>query len=356
MARWLSLLILPVLVFTAPLRAEVTCTGHDCGKINRDYGDYFTDYQKTYLPILNKDIIVSQAIAAVASVPYHVTLNRFAVGAYATVGWTTPGSVPVQNSRTGEYKKIDEMGLALQPNLYAGINLGWAVDGIYDWVYCPLTGCGTDSIAPVFLKRIDIYIFGTGKYEGSNKDDRLGSRRMFSAEGAMIRYADTRKFVWHSIIEFSGVSGGVGFYRSRQKFRFMFDDKLKLDLTDYAAYDWSAKNKFEHYTKTETVFGDIRTGFKVLDAFGVYAGFGTSFTRGYSEITFSRDGYILTPLTSTYYRLSADSRVEEALKMDYVLAGASVGPITLQGVRSINPNPLTQKFAYAVTLAFTFDF
>ena len=353
MARWL-LLILPVLVFALPLRAEVTCVGNDCNKINRDYGDYFKSFERNYLPVLTKDIIVSQAIAGASGIPYHVFINRFSVGTYVTGGWTKPEKIQIQNERNGEVKRFGEFGAALQPNLYAGMNFGWLINGIYSWVWCPATGCDQDLLP--FLNRFNVIVYGIGHYKHRDPDNMQGSRRTFSAEGIQVRYLVMEKFVWHSFLEFSGISVGGGYYSTNQRIRMLFNDRLKLSLTEYATYDWSGKNRFEYYTSTKTGYGDIKTGIRLLDTVGIYGGLGTSFTRGNSEFGFRRDGYMITPNYSTVYTFNTHGEAHDALKMDYGIVGANIGPLTIQATRSLKPNALTRKFAYSGTIGLTFNF
>lgn len=354
MARWWLIILPALLFFVTPAQAEVSCTGHDCSKINRDYGSYFHSFETNYIPLLTKDIIVAQGIAAAGGVPYHVNLNRFTIGAFGVAGVTQKTNVILQSQSTGEVKYIKEMGLAIQPNFYAGANLGWFINGLHSWLWCPVTGC-SDELLP-FLNNFDLYVYGIGNYRTAGQDDMKGSRRTFGARGAMLRYHVINTYTWHSFLQFSGLSLGGGVYESQQRIRSLFDDKLKLALTDYAVYEWSGKNKFEYYTKTHTSYADIRTGIRIFDAVAVYGGVGGSFTRGYSKIAFTRDAMIITPGYMTVYRINFDGQAENALKMPYGFVGVNLGPLTLQGTSSLKKNSLTNKRAYAGTIGLTFNF
>lgn len=344
-----------------PLQAQFFCQGKRCDELNNSYGYYFNDFQKKYIPLLTKDIIVAQAMIGVSTPPY-VNLEKFTIGLYGTGGYTASSKVTLINENNGSYKEISERGIALSPTYYGGINLGWLFGGWYgtwnDWVNCEDEPCESYYQFPL-LSKIDVYVYGSGNFNTKNNlsDDYTDSRRSFNAIGTMLRFhLIEQKQIFGGLVKFSGISIGGGYYSSKQNLNFLFDERLKIDLTPSASYEWYGSNTFQYNTNTKTTFGDLRTGATILNFVTVYGGVGQSLTRGDSELFFHREATIIELNETTIYNITFNGDAKNAVKIPYFLTGINLGFLTIQGTQTIDRNSLTHKHAFAISIGIKFEY
>lgn len=356
--------VLTFLVATA-LDAEVTCSGFDCPKIYDDYGAYASDFQETYLPLLARDLLAAQAMAATSGIPYHVNLKKMAFGIYATGAYTDSQKIQIHHESKDKTQTLNERGFALHPNFYVGVNVGWLLTSWYSWYYdvfkCEENfECNSYYSFPI-LSRIDVYVYGIGKVQQNSPNDRSfewkKSKTTADAFGTAVRLHLINEIeIAGKILSFSGVSLGGGYYKSNQSILLHFEDTFKTDTPFASDYVWSGNNRLDYNTQTKTSYGEIRSGIRVLSFLGLYAGMGIGYTVGKSDLNYERIGYFTTPGKNTEYTFRFNGNYEGALRTTYGIFGINLGPITVQGNKTINRNSLTDKHLSSITIGITHEF
>ena len=342
-----TLILLPLLIGSHSVMAEFECSGPDCNKINRDYGAYYSDFSKYYLPALAKDELLAQSFGSIALVPYHVTTQKFTVGIFGTASFTNERKIPVRNDLIeNKTKNMGERGISLQPGGYAGVNIRWLASSLQ-------TLFSKYDQESTFLDRFEVY--GFGYQYGSLKSDQANSTATnLHLRGGMIRFTIIPEFGWGRFINFSGLSIGAGRADSTHNINIKFSDTLGIK-TDIKSVEWTGNNEIIYQGTTVTRFGDIRTGASVLDFISIYLGIGKFSGTGSAFLSFSRDASYATFSDVTEYRFKAETKASDRFSDIYYIAGANIGPFTLQGMQTVSRKNQLRK-AYAVTIGLTYRY
>lgn len=352
-----------LLILIAPVEAEIVCTGFECDRIHREYGVYFEDFEKKYVPALTRDILLAHSIAAAAGIPGPVNLSSIAIGAYATLGFTPITKVELSGAQARE-RQIKERGMALQPNLSIGINLGWLVSGVVNiygrWFTCDDAACAPYISFPL-LDRVDLYAYGVGAYKNGNASDaKTGwkkSRTQATSLGFAVRFHLLNQTdLIGPFFQFSGLSLGAGRFKSNQRLLLVLDRDIAFDGLQFGEYAFIGTNQLESIVITRTDYADLRTGFSLLRVLHVYAGIGVSQTRGQSHISYHGEAAISQPERETHVTVNFEGMTQRTIRTGFILGGVGLGPLTIQGTRSLKKNSLSGKHVYAASIGFIHSF
>lgn len=363
--RWLSkaffslLLILPL----TPVFSEHQCVGKDCTSFERKYGGFLNSFEKDYLPILARDLFRAQATTQIATVPYPITLNKFTFGVSGTIAATETHQIGIYDPAQNQYKKMNEFGVAVNYNYYAGVNVGWLLTFWYslymDIFHCDFnfTKCNYNFEMPI-LSRIEIYVNGVGKTNSIKYNDidlYYENRRQIGNRGYAIRYqVFQERRMFFDFLKLPGVSVGVGYQLTRIDFaKKLKDMKLGLQVEEFK-YEWSGNNVLNYRADIETKYIDARTGIKILDFITLYGGAGASASSGGVFLSFYRNGtYIVANEPTNIIVKMRQNYYEDAYMQKYLVAGLSISGFTLQGVSTYGKHIPKN---YAVTIGFSATF
>ncbi len=361
-------LLFAVLPFTSVFsQISRDCVGTGCSAFNDKYGGLLDNFQANYMPQLTKDIFRAEVATHEASIPSVVTLNKFAIGWYGTLGITKPDKIAIFDPARGQYQKMNEFGFAPSHNFYAGINLGWTIAVWYnlylDMFQCDFdsTKCSFDYQFP-FLSRIEIY----GNKMGSSKnsidynyiDTYYGNRKEMNNFGYMMRFQviqEQRIFV--DALKFSGFSIGAGYERSKVDFAKKINDINLGFQFGNMRYEWSGENVINYRSDVQTKLLDARTGFKFFDLIAIYLGTGISYSRGGVFFSLYRNGTYVTNNNPTSIMVQMKQNYfNNNYIQKYYTVGANISGFTIQGTSSYGKNSLDTKKSYSVLVGFTISY
>lgn len=359
--RTILLSIASLIPLNFPLQAQFICKGPACNTILKSYGGYYDDFQSLYIPKLNNDLQVSQAIIATSIIPYHVNLDKFTFGVYGAIAYTDKSKVLIQNHETLAYKNLPETGFAVQPGGYFGFNLGWLLALSYNTYAELFNHCVSDDcyIELPFVSRFDIYGFGS---QGSPDDSPYTGTRLrtqsFNSRGFAVRFhAINPNVKFASLFKFEGISTGYSSFTSKQTIRFNFTDEFSYVKGPFE-FDWKGGNQLDYYAYTRTQTVDARTGITLLKSLTLYAGAGGFSSRSDLQFTYVRNGEIknISDVEKTQYNINVNSNAKSTINGGFYIAGVNFGFLTLQGTSLAQRSHINNKHAYTILLGLTFNY
>ena len=361
--RWLALAFLSFLLPFVNLQAEVICTGKDCDSFNRKYAGFLDSFDKDYMPYLARDMFRAQSATQIATIPYPVSLNKFTLGISGTLAITESHRIGVYNPPQNQYKNMNEFGIAVNYNLYAGVNVGWLISFWYS-LYMDVFNCDSYSTkcnytfeVPI-LSRLEFYVNGIGKTDSikyNDVDTFYENRKQIGNRGYAIRYqVFQERRMFFDFLKLSGLSVGAGYQLTRIDFaKDLKDLHLGIQVQELK-YEWTGDNVINYRANIETRYADVRTGIRVLDFITLYVGAGISSSNGGIFMSLYRNGtYIVAnDATNTIVKMK-QNYYEDTYIQKYYVAGASISGFTIQGLSTFGKHTAKN---YAITAGFSITF
>tara|TARA_B100001939_G_scaffold341547_1_gene351302 strand:- start:3734 stop:4801 length:1068 start_codon:yes stop_codon:yes gene_type:complete len=273
------------------IRAQFVCSGAACSSIPLSQAQLdriYNDIQYQYFDQVFEDMAEAAALASLSGAPMgDINLDSFTFGLSAAVSYRSLEEVDVHVAEVGTVENLPSTGVAAQPRLYLGMNLGEVMGG---------THLVTKTPPWYSLSRFDLYLSyvtfdmdqpsGTGRSEGEDWNVDARSR------GLEIRYhlADRRE-ITGPMMQFLGVSLGLGYNRFEQDIRYSKQNTgTRISLSTGEAVSWDANDTIEYRSFIESYPIDIRTGVQFFHFLNLSVGFGSAWTKGYADFTASRAG------------------------------------------------------------------
>ncbi len=290
--NYLALIIIVTAGNLTKLEAQVYCNGNLCNLIPSNYlgqlNGLGSAFQSQYMGPLT-DSLTQAAILTNSNTGLigrgHV--NRFEGGVGLSGAVVQGGDINVMYGGM-ELPKMPNVGIGVSPFVMGAVNLGF------------LFGKGqSDQDERTFLHRFSLYGHGINKtinlddYVKSNSSkSQMDGKLSVNSSGIMVRFQLIQEsYTRLNMFGFTGLTVGVGY--NEQNFHLDMSYREKKSPTvkfGLVSGTWAGNNLLEFDTKAMTVPVDVRTGFRFLYLFTVFAGAGTSFNNAEAQIHLSRVG------------------------------------------------------------------
>lgn len=351
-----------LLLFIFPigeLRADFHCEGPHCSYLRPAHVRFFADFENRYLDVLSQDMILAQAYTNLASMPGSTVLvDKFNVGVRFSVGSTALKNVPLIYV-DGSPRLFPERGFALNTGFVVGINTGWAIAALYDQINewkCELKSgkkkenCSDKHLRLPFLDSLDLYVLanksGMGQDFTFEKNDRLRAEGAnLESAGAAVRFhLLERRRIFSSLVEFSGMSMGLGLHSSGQYGYFSIHKEPSWSGPGSALIP-DLRLIFAVDSVVESTMFDIRFGFDIFRFIHLAAGAGISRHRGNSTVELDFYGSEFYDLSGAATVLQADmvARHRSNFDIKYAVATVGIGDLYFQGTFPVGDKKSVQN-------------
>lgn len=278
-------------LFPARLQAQFFCEGVACAALPLNQGQLDRIYQDIQIQYFNQvfeDMAEAAALASLSGAPMgDINLDGFTFGAGAAVSYRSLEEVDVRVAEVGVVEDLPSTGVAVQPRMYLGMNLGEVFGS-------PKLVARTPPWYA--LSRFDLYI----SYVTLDMDQPSGTARSESedwsvdarSKGIELRYhwVDGRE-LGSPAMRFLGVSLGFGYTRFEQNIRYSKEDTgTRIALASGESVLWDANDTIEYKSVIDSYPLDVRTGIQFLNFLSLSTGVGVAWSKGYADFTATRVG------------------------------------------------------------------
>ena len=291
MKRLIPIVLLVAAILPARLQAQFFCDGVACAALPLSQAQLdriYQDIQYQYFDQVFEDMAEAAALASLSGAPMgDINLDRFTFGLSAAVSYRSLESVDVRVPEVGIVENLPSTGVAAQPRVYFGMNLGEVMG----------SGNLVARTPPWYsLSRFDLYL----SYVTFDLDQPSGTARSTSedwtvdarSKGIELRYhlADSRE-LGSPMMRFLGVSLGLGMNRFEQDIRYSKQDTgTRITLASGESVRWDASDTIEYKSVIDSYPLDIRTGIQFFHFLSLTVGAGAAWSKGYADFTASRAG------------------------------------------------------------------
>lgn len=373
-------LILSVMSLSA--KVPIHCEGTGCSELISKYSPFLLNFERNYLKVFAKNNMIATAMSNSGTIPYHINLDTMTFGFAGNVAYTSAQKITVYDPYYDNYKNIKEQGVAINPFVYFGMNLGWIYNSVYNR-YLDFTDCDDEDDLknrymecshkyklPI-LSKIDLYVFGIKSgFKSDNfykNPDVFNTKNYIYNKGFLLKFhlMEERRLFFNFII-FNGLSLGFGRSNIEQDLRLIIREKdISFDIIKQN-FKWGGKTLLNYETQISSNYVDLRTGINIW-FFRFYIGIGHSQHKGYSAFKIIRIGNYQYPKISlgiplkiskinTNYFVNIENQVKENFKLTYFTGGVSVGGLTFYGSKTINNNMVSNKPIYSAGIGFSLTY
>ncbi|MEQ8351663.1 MAG: hypothetical protein RH862_09275 [Leptospiraceae bacterium] len=290
--KWLiSIMLGLALLVPGQVRAQFICEGAACAALpltQTQLDLIYNDIQYQYFDQVFEDMAEAAALASLSGAPMgDINLDSFTFGLSAAVSYRSLEEVDVRVAEVGTVENLPSTGVAAQPRVYLGMNLGEVMGG---------THLVTKTPPWYSLSRFDLYL----SYVTFDMDQPSGTARSESEDwnvnarsrGMEIRYhlADRRE-ITGPMMQFLGVSLGIGYNQFEQDILYSKQNTgTRISLSSGEAVRWDATDTIQYRSFIESYPIDIRTGVQFFHFLNLSVGAGSAWSKGYADFTASRAG------------------------------------------------------------------
>ncbi|MBU41639.1 MAG: hypothetical protein CMN76_00350 [Spirochaetaceae bacterium] len=290
--KWLTSIILALVVsIPVSLEAQFVCEGTACAALPLNQAQLdriYNDIQFQYFDQVFEDMAEAAALASLSGAPMgDINLDSFTFGLSAAVSYRALEEVDVRVAEVGTVENLPSTGVAAQPRVYLGMNLGEVMGG---------THLVTKTPPWYSLSRFDLYIsyvtFDMDQPSGTARSDSEDWNVNARSKGLELRYhlADRRELTG-PMMQFLGVSLGLGYNRFEQDIRYSKQNTgTRISLASGEAVRWDANDTIQYRSFIESYPLDIRTGVQFFHFLNLTVGAGSAWTKGHADFTASRAG------------------------------------------------------------------